>query len=470
MIKLSDFQFKLFILITFAANLILRLYNNDLAPFSYDESISLKDTLLDFGHIKHEAEWDSNPPFYHYCLWIWVKLFGISEFTLRSFSAFLSSITVVIAAFFIWKNYSKKSSFAFIILFSLHPVIFYYSQEARSYSLILLLACLTLISFKHFLDSPSLLKALLLGLLNFLLIYTHYITFYIPLFQVIIIIIFERRAFKLHAVSALFSLGLVFLRFTKGQFQLILGTSPNSSSRAWLKKVEFNDLIQFITKMYIHYFIYILILGYLCYFIYKYWNTISDQRRLIQFLWLLSILIPIMHFVIGLFIPLFVDRYILYSVMFTLIFLSISITYLNAGYILIILIAAFGIYNLELTYKKDFDLRSVAKYVHANQRDRSVIIHTTDLYGLFIYYYDREEYLKTAKNSDFNLQNKKIYAARDLNDFKQLPIDYGKNILLFQGFDKESLNKEIYEYFISKGYTISNINGFHGLKFLMLTK
>ncbi|MBK6523602.1 MAG: glycosyltransferase family 39 protein [Sphingobacteriaceae bacterium] len=314
----------------------------------------MKDTLLDFGQIKHEAEWDSNPPFYHYCLWIWAKLFGVSEFALRSFSALLCSVTLLISALFIRKNFSKKSSFAFIILFSSHPIIFYYSQEARSYCLILLLACLTLISFKNSLDSPTIKKALVLGLLNFLLIYTHYITFYIPLLQAIIVILFERSVLKWFPISALFSL-VSFLRFTKGQFQLILGTSPNATSRAWLKKAEFTDLTDFITKMYFHYFFYILLVGYLCFIIYRYWNAITSKKRLIQFLWLLSIAVPIIHFIIALFIPIFVDRYILYSIMFSLIFLSISTTYLNSGYVLVILISVFGSCNLKITYKKDFD-------------------------------------------------------------------------------------------------------------------
>lgn len=470
MIKLSDSHFKLFIFLAFSLNLILRLYKIDLAPLSYDESISAKDTLLDFGHIKHEAEWDSNPPFYHYCLWVWAKLFGITEFALRSFSALLCSITLLISSFFIWKNYSMRSSFVFILLFSLHPVIYYYSQEARSYSLILLLACLTLISFKNFLDSPSIVKALVLGLLNFLLIYTHYITFYIPLFQTIVILLFARSSFKWFAVSALTSFALAFLRFTKGQFELILGTSPKATSRAWLKKANFDDLTNFLSKMYFHYLIYIFLVCYLCYFIYKYWDAFTNQKRLMQFLLLVSILVPITHFVIGLFVPIFVDRYILYSVLFTLIFLSVSVRYINAGYLLAILIAILGMFNLKFTFKKDFDFKSVANYVTSNQRDRSVIINTIDLHGLFTYYYDREKYLGMDKNGRFDLQNKKIFTARDLTDFKQLPLDYEKDIMLFQGFDNETLNKQVYEYFISKGYTISNINGFHGLKYVLLTK
>lgn len=470
MIKLSNSQFKLIVFFAFLVNFILRLYKIEIAPFSYDESISVKDTLLDFGHIKHEAEWDSNPPFYHYCLWVWAKLFGITEFSLRSFSALLCSITMVIWAFFINKNYSKRSSIAFILLFSLHPVIFYYSQEARSYCLTLLLASLTFITFKNFLDSPNFKNVFVLGLLNFLLIYTHYITFYIPLFQTIIILLFQRSALKWFSLSALISLGLAFIRFTKGQFQLILGTSPNASSRDWLKKAEFNDLINFMNKMYFHYVIYLILFSYLCFIIYKYRNSIADNKTILKHLWLLSLLVPVVHYLIGLYIPLFVDRYILYSVMFMLIFVSVSIHYFKTGYILVLLIAVLGTFNLRFTYKKDFDFKSVVNYVKTYQANRTVIINTKDLHGLFVYYYDRNEYLKMNKDGNFNIENKNIFKAGDVNDFKQLPIDLNKDIMLFQGFDNEKSDKEIYDYFSSKGYKMLNINGFHGLKYILFCK
>jgi mannosyltransferase len=470
MIKVSDFQFKLFVFIAFALNLVLRLYKIDLSPLSYDESISAKDTLLNFGHIKHEAEWDSNPPFYHYCLWIWAKLFGISAFALRSFSALLCSVTMLISAFFFWKNYSMRSAVVFIVLFSLHPVIFYYSQEARCYSLLLLLASLTLISFRNFLVAPSTKTVAILGLLNFLLIYTHYITFYIPLFEVLIVVLFERSAIKWLSLSALLSLVLVFVRFTKGQFQLILGTSPNSSSRAWLKKATFDDLIHFMTRMYFHYILFILLVGFMVYLTYKNRYSDNSKKRTLQFLLLLSVVIPILHFIVGLYVPIFVDRYILYSVMFSLIMLSISVDYFRCSYVLVALFACFSAFNLKLTYEKDFDMRSVASYVKSNQNNRPVIIHTKDLFGLFTYYYDRQQFIKMDKNGDFHLENKKIYPARTLDDFKNLALTNEKSVLLFQGYDSNTLDQEIYSYYAQNGYTICHFNGFHGLKYVLFSK
>ena len=96
-------HFYIFIIFSFILNFILKLFKIDSMPYSYDEIISVKDTLIDFGHIKHESEWDSNPPFYYYCLWIWEKIFGLSELGIRSFSVTFNSLTIVTLGFYLKK-------------------------------------------------------------------------------------------------------------------------------------------------------------------------------------------------------------------------------------------------------------------------------------------------------------------------------------------------------------------------------
>ena len=98
-------HFYIFIIFSFILNFILKLFKIDSMPYSYDEIISVKDTLIDFGHIKHESEWDSNPPFYYYCLWIWEKIFGLSELGIRSFSVTFNSLTIVTLGFYLKKHF-----------------------------------------------------------------------------------------------------------------------------------------------------------------------------------------------------------------------------------------------------------------------------------------------------------------------------------------------------------------------------
>ena len=114
-------NFHFFIFSSFIINLIIKLYRIDFVPFSHDEIISVKDTLLDFGHIKHESEWDTNPPFYYYSLWVWEKIFGLSELGIRSFSAVFSSATILTLGYYLAKRFSNTVSIFFIIIFTFHP-------------------------------------------------------------------------------------------------------------------------------------------------------------------------------------------------------------------------------------------------------------------------------------------------------------------------------------------------------------
>ena len=84
----------LFFILIVIANIVLKSIYLDATPFWYDEMISVKDTQLDFGHIKHESEWDNNPPFYYYCLWVWHSIIPVSEFSSRFLSVLFVSFSI----------------------------------------------------------------------------------------------------------------------------------------------------------------------------------------------------------------------------------------------------------------------------------------------------------------------------------------------------------------------------------------
>ena len=113
-------KFHLFVIGSFIFNIVFKFIYIDHSAYSYDEMISVKDTLLDFGHIKHESEWDTNPPFYYYCIWCWQKIAGLSEFGIRSFSALFNALTLVILSYYLKKEngYLKKIKNAFLSRFS----------------------------------------------------------------------------------------------------------------------------------------------------------------------------------------------------------------------------------------------------------------------------------------------------------------------------------------------------------------
>lgn len=98
---------------------------------------------------------DFHPPLYYLFLKLWTIFFGFTEIVLRMPSVIFG----VLAIFFIYKIGGKKAA----ILMAVNPLAIYYSQEARMYSLAMLLVTASVFFFikkKRFLFVLSFLAAL----------------------------------------------------------------------------------------------------------------------------------------------------------------------------------------------------------------------------------------------------------------------------------------------------------------------
>ena len=135
------------VLVLFLLNFFLKVVNLGTEAFWYDEIISIKSALIDFGHVKHQADWDKNPPFYYYCLWVWLKITGVSEVKARLLNVFLSAISACLIFTLVKKYFNYINGLSAALIFTLHNFSYEYTHEARCYSLVLLLALISTILF-----------------------------------------------------------------------------------------------------------------------------------------------------------------------------------------------------------------------------------------------------------------------------------------------------------------------------------
>ena len=92
---------------------------------------------------------DFHPPFYYVFMKLWTGIFGLSEISLRMPSVIFSVLTAYIL--YLIGTKLKNHSFGLwtALFFLFNPLIIYYSQEARMYSLVtLLLTCATYVYIK----------------------------------------------------------------------------------------------------------------------------------------------------------------------------------------------------------------------------------------------------------------------------------------------------------------------------------
>jgi hypothetical protein len=98
---------------------------------------------------------ESTPPLYYMVAWVWARVFGYDEAGLRSLSALAGVATVPVAYAAARELISERVGVVAAALTACSPVLIWYSQEARSYALLVLLSTVALLAFAHARARPT---------------------------------------------------------------------------------------------------------------------------------------------------------------------------------------------------------------------------------------------------------------------------------------------------------------------------
>jgi len=96
---------------------------------------------------------ESNPPLYYVLTWGWAKAFGTGETGLRSLTALFGAATVPVAYFIGRELASRRAGLIAAALVAVNPMLIWYSQEARSYALLVFFGALSLLFFARALNT-----------------------------------------------------------------------------------------------------------------------------------------------------------------------------------------------------------------------------------------------------------------------------------------------------------------------------
>src|SRR5215210_9181652 len=100
-----------------------------------DETLTASRFSGDLGQLfDHLTGEEANPPLYYLVEWAWIKLAGTGEVALRLPSA-VFGIALVPVAYGIGRRLaSPRAGVALAAVVAVHPLLVYYSQEARGYA------------------------------------------------------------------------------------------------------------------------------------------------------------------------------------------------------------------------------------------------------------------------------------------------------------------------------------------------
>jgi mannosyltransferase len=163
-----------FVVLLTVAAAALRFGTLDVQSVWLDESATLVLVRRGFsGMLSHLAQSESSPPLYYVLVWAWTKVFGTSVLGFRSFSALVGTITVPVM-YGAGSQISKRIGLWAAALAVVNPAMYYYSQEARAYGLLILFCAVALIFWQAALRDESRRSIYLWALASILALVTHY--------------------------------------------------------------------------------------------------------------------------------------------------------------------------------------------------------------------------------------------------------------------------------------------------------
>lgn len=157
----------------------LRFATLGVQAYHHDEIVTASRVLRDgFWHAMEAVGFsESAPPLYYALAWAWTQLTGTGEVGLRSVSALAGVATVPVAYLLGAELRGRRAGIVAAALVAVNPMLLWYSQEARSYALLVLLTALAALYFVRALNRTSTAgrrDLVLWGVFSALALATHY--------------------------------------------------------------------------------------------------------------------------------------------------------------------------------------------------------------------------------------------------------------------------------------------------------
>ncbi|MFH1641567.1 MAG: glycosyltransferase family 39 protein [Nanoarchaeota archaeon] len=337
----------------------------------------------------------------HYCM----RIFGQSEFSVR-FPAMIFGVFSIFVIYLIGKRvFNREIGIFSSLILAISPFHIHYSQEARAYSLLMLLSLTSTYYFMKLIKSNDHKYIIVYTISTLIGIYTHYFIFFLLLFQNIYLIIYNLKKKKLvkRWLISQFIISLIFLLYhpyflkhiawaTNGGFAYLIPyfslVSIIKALYVFVSDYAFinsyycvpcfyvNPLIIFLISVF---FLFIILIGIQSLFSNK-WNIRELIQKNDKLLFLLLYLtVPIIGlYAISLITPLYQVKYIIYSStpLYILASLGISkfknIMKLGITTIMLFLFSSvlFG-YYIDVTKEQ---WRETSKFIDIHSKERDLVL------------------------------------------------------------------------------------------------
>lgn len=398
------------LLILFLLNVVLKCIYLTAEPVSHDEPFTIYHAQFGLGELIGYLKNYNNPPLFEIILHFWIKVFGISEGSVRVLPMLFSSASVVLIYLTGRDFFNTRVALLASLLFTFSTMQIWYAHDCRVYSLFLLLTLSSFYLFFTLLREGRLSgkQSLTWLVIQVLLIYAHYFGLFVWLLQGIILLTFHFRNRELLFRFAGIMLGASLL-YLPQMLSLYERFSNSAGNGTWLKPPSgpeslYNMIWSFSNAPVIAVLCIALLLAAMLKFL-----TLAKRQELsrpVASLCIWFVLPFLSMFLLSYRIPMFLDRYLIYITPAFYLLLALSLSFLLPGKKAfctgsIILIAGF-VFSASFNPTKKRAVRETVDFVISRKDPGTlVLICPPEFMTTFAYYYRRDYFQQVESGSEY---------------------------------------------------------------------
>lgn len=424
----------------FFLNLIIKSLYIESNDIVLDESFSIFYAQWSINEMIEILTYYNNPPLHEIILHYWIKVFGIEPLAVRFPSMIFSSLTAVVIYKTALKFINLKTALFSAMLFTLSTYHLYFAHEARVYALF---AFLTSLSIYYYFSLAKNIKArkyfYLLLLTNLILTYSHYFGIIVVGIEFIFSVFKKDQNRKLF-LKILINDILLFLLYLPILFIMLDRFTGSAVHGTWVTEPQLDALYENIRKfsnapVLASVFLILLFSAVVKFFIGKEKSTFYISGFATFFL-----LPYILMFIVSFAIPIYNDRYLIFTTIPFYILIGISVNYLFSNklisYCLIAVLILGMLFTIDLKPSLNRDTKALSAYLKEIKKENSVIILTPYWIDKVIMYHYNQEYFKDYKNLRKLMESENIYSTNEPVHVKKILRKNFSTIIYVQGMSE----------------------------------
>ena len=400
----------------FLLNFILKFSDVSSTDIGLDEPFTIFNAQRNLTGIIELLKTDNNPPLHLFIMHFWINWFGNGLVSARFLSVVFSSLAAVALFLSAARHFSYRTGLIASLIFTASNLQMFYAHDARVYSLFMLLSILNLNSFLNFIysEKKNTNKSIIIfTLINILLCYAHFFGFVILLVETIVCLI--ATDFRRHFTKLIISSTVVIVTFL-WYIPIIIDRFKITTSGNWIPFPVITDLYTMIwrfSNVPVFAVLFILVTSIVLSLKWNLLNKEPDKKVKISLL--MFLISYLLLFFISFKIPVFIDRYLLFTSAYFYILVSVAFLNMlksrNWNFYISIILTIVLFFTLDLKRGKKESTKEMAEFVAQNTKIPTNIIITPQWFDLNTTYYLKPEWFNNVGHLQDSLVQHQIFAV-----------------------------------------------------------